>query len=414
MAIGDIKTFNITSGGLTLQVTAIDMGNGTTTFDIKCVSGYADINAIYWGDDVADGSQFDLGTKKDNSLNMNGTGVDFDGGLKLSSTGLGTEGVNKATYLTAGEHYSILGANVNWADVDVFGIRATSTSTAEGSIKGTDGSADVTLAPKVCVDDATPVVEGNNASFLIHLDHVYAYDVTVNYTTVGGTATDGTDYTHTQGSVVIHAGDLNATVLVATTDDAAVESTEGFTLHLTGATADIPGPDISVALLCIDGDGTILDNDVAPPPPPPVSDLGLSHGYWMTHDGTGPQPNDWNVATDTSFESIFGDHGSWDIDAPFDTNGAPYTQGAVVADIDFTLALSLGGGGQNALAREAVGAYLNAIDEDNVDNGGTGYDFAYSAQEVKDLVNDAFDTGNDGSGGHTMQQVIDLLLASHD
>jgi hypothetical protein len=139
--------------------------------------------------------------------------------------------------------------------------------------------------------------------------------------------------------------------------------------------------------------------------------LGLSHGYWKEHDGSGPQANDWGspttpVTTATSFESIFGDHGSWDIDSPFDVDGAPYNKGPVVADINLGTALTLGGGGQNELAREAVAAYLNAIDEKN----GVTYDYAYTPAEVIALVNDAFDN----SSGLTMAQVTALLLASHD
>jgi hypothetical protein len=135
MAIGDIKTFTITYAGLELEINAIDLGGGQTTFSVTCVSGYADINALYWNDGIADGSNFDLGTKKDNSLNMNGTGEDWDGGVKLSSTGIGPMGEAKPTYLQAGETYNVTAA-VDWATLDTLGVRATSTSTAEGSIKG--------------------------------------------------------------------------------------------------------------------------------------------------------------------------------------------------------------------------------------------------------------------------------------
>ncbi|MGD9479338.1 Ig-like domain-containing protein [Shinella sp. G-2] len=279
MAIGDIKTFDFVYAGLKLQINAIDMGGGNVRFEVNCLEGYADINALYWSDGVADGNNFDLGNKKDNSLNMNGSGEDWDGGVKLSSTGLGPQGNAKPTFLQAGESY-VMNATLDWNSLDTLGVRATSTSTAGGSIKGVDGDADVTLAPKACVEDAAPVVEGGNAAFTIHLDHAYQYDVTINYTTVAGTA--GTsDYNATTGSVTIHAGDLSAIVNVGTVDDALVESTETFTLHLTGATADIPdlpgGPDsvLGVAIQCVDGTGTILDNDVVTPvnrPPDAVDD----------------------------------------------------------------------------------------------------------------------------------------------
>ena len=78
MATGDTKTFDFFNNGLTLQVIAIDNGNGTTDFQIKCIAGKADVNALWWGDTTNDGSSPTL-SGADSSLNMNGTKVDWDG-----------------------------------------------------------------------------------------------------------------------------------------------------------------------------------------------------------------------------------------------------------------------------------------------------------------------------------------------
>jgi hypothetical protein len=376
MAIGDLKVFDFNYSGLTLQVTAIDLGNGQVEFSVQCLTGHADINALYWADDVADGNNFDLGTKKDNSLNMNGTGVDWDGGYKVSSTGLGSEGTNKSSYLTAGESYTF-STSVDFASIDTLGIRATSTSTADGSIKGVDNSATEIHAPTICVDDAAPVVEGDTASFKIHLDHAYSYDVAVSYTTVGDTATDGTDYTHTQGSIIIHAGETEAFVTVATTDDAIVEPTEHFTLHLTGATADIPDLtgtvgnvtlDLSSDIECAYGTGTIEDNDVAPPVGPPTDAASaFSHGYWSTH-GFGGSEGFAGLVGSQSFDAFFG------LDTP-----TPHTWvNPTSADKTFTQAVSANGNdpdivpavsGNNAeLVREAATAVLNFADTQSHDS----------------------------------------------
>jgi hypothetical protein len=265
---------------LTLQIIAVDLGGGQTTFSVKCVSGFADINAVYWGDGDATAGEGTLSgfiAKSDSSLNMNGSGEAWDGGLKLSSAGLGTASVNKTTFLTAGETYDVTGVNVDWNTLDTLGVRATSTSTAGGSIKGVDGDAVVMLAPKISIGDAT-VTEGveGQADFTVNLDHAYLYDVTISYGTSNDTA-GGSDYAGTSGTVTIPAGQTSATVSVAILDDATWEPTESFHVTLTAATADIPGPtDISLASDIVDGDGlgTILDNDVAdagplagPPPP---------------------------------------------------------------------------------------------------------------------------------------------------
>ena len=266
MALGDIKTFDYVYGvngaDLTLKIVAIDMGVGGTRFMVSCEKGYADINALYWGDNgVADTSQFDLGTNKDNSLNMNGAQldgakVDFDGGVKLSSVGLGQPVVmptpivgdtltagGKLTYLTAGESFHMDNA-IAWDTIDVLGVRATSTLAGGGSIKGVDGGDNITEAPKVKVDGAC-VTEGNpgddvNMQFTIRLEKAYTYDVYVSWATDLG---DGSDYVNASGVVKIPAGSLEALVpaSVHIVSDGIVEGNDTFGFHLTNVATDIPG-----------------------------------------------------------------------------------------------------------------------------------------------------------------------------
>jgi hypothetical protein len=125
MAVGEIKTFTINQGGIELTVAAKDIGGGQSEFTITCLQGSTDINALYWHDGIDDGNDFSLGDKKDNSLNMNGSKEDWDGGIKLSATGLGSAGTDKETYLTAGESHGPFTANVSFDDLDTIGIRAT-------------------------------------------------------------------------------------------------------------------------------------------------------------------------------------------------------------------------------------------------------------------------------------------------
>jgi Calx-beta domain len=445
MAIGDIKTFEIVYTGLTLKINAIDLGGGQTTFEVICVSGSADINALYWndGDTTVDGgSLLGFNAKKDASLNMNGTGEVWDGGVKLSSAGIGTEGLNKATYLQTGETY-VQTAAVDWNTIDTLGVRATSTSTAEGSIKGVDGDGVVTLAPKACVVDAVPVIEGANASFEIHLDHVYAYDVTISYETHTGTA-GASDYTTTSGSVTIEAGDLSTTVAVATTDDQDVEQTETFTLHLTGATADIPGTDISVAILCADGTGTILDNDIEPPPGgnnPPPDPTALSHGYWMNNPFSDSEGFAGGVGAQT-FDDFF------TLDTPTDhawedqTGAGPQKVIAELEDLTFERAVAFGNGAGSGgdimdpdvsgdyqnLVREAATAVLNYHDADNsasfvawyiyernlTDNDDDATNNPTNAAEVLvDLQAQVDATLSGDAGAYSADDLANLLQATH-
>lgn len=135
-----------------------------------------------------------------------------------------------------------------------------------GAITGATGPA-VATATATILDDDQPVVsigpdvsvlEGaRNArtpmNFTLHLDRPSVYPVSITWSAVGGTATAGTDYTGTGGTVTIPAGQINATVALTVVGDAAVERDETvpFTITaLTNATASNPT-----------ATGTILDDD---------------------------------------------------------------------------------------------------------------------------------------------------------
>jgi hypothetical protein len=297
MALGDIKTYTIEYTGLELQVDAIDNGDGTTQIVIKCITGYADINALYWNDGVADNDDFSLGTKKDSSLNMNGTGENWDGGLKLSSTGLGTAGTGKSTYLTEGETLNALTINYSWDTLDTIGVRATSTSNPEGSIKGVGGDPDVTEAPDISVNDPACVVEGNEVTFTISLTQAYDYDIVIAYHTEGGTATQEDDYTGTSGEITIAAGQTVGTVTVTTSDDDAVEDAhEHFTLVLDSAQVNLDDDatlelNLTANITDASGEGCIEDNDTGgggggPPPTDNFEDNGHDLSYTTFYFGT--------------------------------------------------------------------------------------------------------------------------------
>jgi hypothetical protein len=258
MAIGDIKTYDINYPGLSLTIQAIDVGDGTVRFVVTCNSGSADVNAIYYNDGVNDGSSFNVG----GSLNMNGSGVDWDGATVLSQPGLGPSGWDKPTALTAGESYEWTGplaGGVTFSNLDDLGVRATSTSTAGGSIKGVDGTGVLTEAPKASIGDAS-VCEGEDdkATIRITLEKAYTYDVYVSYSTSDGTATNGSDYTGTSGTLKIAAGQTEATFDVVILDDDTQEPAETINVSITSVRLDIPGSDlVSSTDFTADGNGEI-------------------------------------------------------------------------------------------------------------------------------------------------------------
>lgn len=130
------KVFSYEVDGLAYTVSLYEQ-DGQILADITVLEGAMDVNAVYYGDDDSSGNSAGL----PGPLNMNGARlgnaqVQWDNATKLSDAGLGPLGEDKATYLTAGETYTVTLDVESIDDVDVIGIRATSTTTDEGSIKG--------------------------------------------------------------------------------------------------------------------------------------------------------------------------------------------------------------------------------------------------------------------------------------
>jgi endoglucanase len=104
------------------------------------------------------------------------------------------------------------------------------------------------------VGDGTPG-DHRTAQFVIKLDGPSTAPVTVYYATVGGTATAGTDFVGTSGSVTFAPGETSKTVTVSVISDTKAESKETFTVALSNAS----GASIADGT----GIGTIVDDDGA-------------------------------------------------------------------------------------------------------------------------------------------------------
>lgn len=88
-------------------------------------------------------------------------------------------------------------------------------------------------------------------------------NLTVDYTTVNGSAIAGSDFVATAGTLIFTpGGNTTQTISVASIDDAIVESSETFSLQLRNPSA---GATIATSTVS----ANITDNDVATPPPPP-------------------------------------------------------------------------------------------------------------------------------------------------
>ena len=112
-------------------------------------------------------------------------------------------------------------------------------------------------------DDAT-------LDFVVTLDPAAAETVTVDYATSDGTATAGSDYTATSGTLTFDAGDASKTISVPIIDDTVDDGGETLTLTLTNASgADIAGAEAT---------GTIQNNETATTPlTASFADMPASH-----------------------------------------------------------------------------------------------------------------------------------------
>jgi hypothetical protein len=141
----ETKDFCDEFAGLKFDVILSTAADGSVLATIKILEGRADFHALYWGDSLFRGPSAGF-TGRDSNLNLNGDAsridgdeIQWDGAIKLSSPGLGKAGAGKPTFLEAGESLTVTLSGVTSLDeVAYIGIRATSTSTPEGSIKAVD------------------------------------------------------------------------------------------------------------------------------------------------------------------------------------------------------------------------------------------------------------------------------------
>ena len=117
-------------------------------------------------------------------------------------------------------------------------------------------------------DNGLPFIRGQDASadeedpegvvFDVFLSFAVDFEVTVDYTTVDGTAVAGRDYTSTTGTLTFPPGTTEGMVTVPLLNDTEDENAESFTLELynpVDAIIDKPGERLEFT-------GTILDGDV--------------------------------------------------------------------------------------------------------------------------------------------------------
>ncbi|WP_405228437.1 Calx-beta domain-containing protein, partial [Lentisalinibacter sediminis] len=198
--------------------------------------------------------------------------------LVLSASSARTVTVSYATLdgsATAGEDYQSASGDVTFApgetlktvEVTVLGdvvdeSAETFTLELSGAQNATlvDTSVTATIvdndgAPSISIGNVTVVEDAATVTFPVTLSNPGANPVTVDYTTVDGTATAGEDYEAVAATLTFAAGETAGSVTVTIVDDTLDEDTESFSVTLSNA----GNADIAVGTAT----ATINDNDSA-------------------------------------------------------------------------------------------------------------------------------------------------------
>lgn len=122
-------------------------------------------------------------------------------------------------------------------------------ATGTGTINDNDTVSPADLA----IGDAS-VSEGGTLSFTVTRSGDTGIAASASYATSSGTATSGSDFTATSGTVSFASSETTKTINVATIDDSAAESAETMTVILSG-------PSSNTTITTATGTGTINDND---------------------------------------------------------------------------------------------------------------------------------------------------------
>ncbi|MCW5658842.1 MAG: tandem-95 repeat protein [Burkholderiaceae bacterium] len=110
--------------------------------------------------------------------------------------------------------------------------------------------------PSLVINDVSVNEAAGTMTFTVTLSAASGQTVSVNYATSNGSASAGSDYTATSGTLTFTPGVVTRTLTVPIINDTATESTETFNVTLSGA--------VNATIADATGVGTIVDNDAPP------------------------------------------------------------------------------------------------------------------------------------------------------
>lgn len=186
----------------------------------------------------------------------------------ITATGASTPAfATQQTFATGSLPWSLVAADVNGDGRPDLAVTNFVGNNVSVLLNTTLSITDDDPSPTLSIADVT-VTEGNsgsaNAVFTVTLSAASGQTVTVQYATADGTATAGTDYTATSGTLTFLPGETSKTISVPVLGDPTVEADEAFTVTLSSPTG-------GATLAQAQATGTIPNTDSVCGPRPRVT-----------------------------------------------------------------------------------------------------------------------------------------------
>jgi hypothetical protein len=252
------EAFSVNLTNPTNATIASGTGTGTILNDDPIPS--LSINSVSMNEGNADTTPFAFSVSLSNPSYQAIT-VDFSTGGGTATAGSDYQSLSGTLTFDPGETAKTITVLVNGDTTDepdeTFNVvLGNATNAMIASATGTGTILNDDLPPSLTINDVT-LPEGNSGTtsfvFTVSLSQASGKTVTVNYMTADGTATAGSDYTATSGTLSFVPGDLSKTVTVLVNGDTTVEPDETFFVKLTSST--------NATIAVSQGTGTILNDD---------------------------------------------------------------------------------------------------------------------------------------------------------
>ena len=230
------------------------------TLDVGAMPSFA-VNDVTMSEGNSGTASFTFNVTKTGSTALNAT-VDYRtvDGTAVSPSDFSAITTTTLTFLPADTTKQVtvfVNGDTTFEPEEAFTVHLLNPGSA--TIGDADGTGTITnddTQPTISINDVS-VTEGNSgtitAGFTVSLSNASSQTITVNYATADNTATAGSDYVGTSGTLTFTAGQTSQPINVTVNGDTTFESTETFNVNLTLPT--------NATIADSQGVGTITNDD---------------------------------------------------------------------------------------------------------------------------------------------------------